>query len=272
MLPDTEDGNPAMSSIVEPITEWILWVLIDAEARAWRTNGHAPRLWWRDDDARQPSDSLERLLALAERHNAPVALAVIPDADVAGLAEFLLSHASASVIQHGCDHVDRNVAGRVSSEFSPDASPADIAANISESWRRLSIIRRAIPVYAPPWNVLLPNARQALRRTPLRALSVYGAATNDDDGLPDINTHVDIMKWRPARFRGGSAILTRLWRHLRARRLRGRYDEPIGLLTHHRNLDAAAWSFLERLLDRLDARTGAFQWRSIEQLLEETTR
>ncbi len=272
MRPDTEDGNPRMSTINVAILEWVLWVLIDAEARAWRKTGHAPRLWWRDDDARRPSESLERLVALAERHNAPLALAVIPDEDVAGLSDFLLGHASTVVIQHGCDHVNRNVAGPVSSEFAPDTSLEEIAAAISESWRRLSIIHRVVPVYAPPWNVLAPNARLALRRTPLRAISVYGAATADEGGLPDINTHIDIMKWRPARFRGGPAILTRLWRHLRARRLRGRWNEPIGLLTHHKNLDGAAWSFLERLLDRLEARRGAFQWRSIEQLLEETTR
>jgi hypothetical protein len=251
--------------------EGALWALIDAETGAWRRNFHKPRLWWRDDDARQPSESLGRLLALAERHGAPLALAVIPDADVAGLAELLRAHSSTSVIQHGCDHVDRNRGGEVSSEFSPDASPSEIAATITESWARLSTIRRTVPVYAPPWNLLFPNARQALERTPLRAVSVYGAAMPATRGLPDINTHIDIMKWRPARFRGGSVVLTRLWRHLRARRLGRRWNEPIGLLTHHRNLDAAAWSFLDSLLGRLDARTGAFQWRSIDQLLEETT-
>ncbi len=258
-------------SMSEVMIENALWALIDAEAGAWRMSGHKPRLWWRDDDTRQPSESLERLLAIAERHKAPLALAVIPDMDMACLAAFLVSHPSASVIQHGCDHVDRNAAGEVSSEFAPNTSSGDIAATISASWRRLSTIGRTIPVYAPPWNVLLPNAREALGSTPLRAVSVYGAATPHKQGLPDINTHLDIMKWRPARFRGGAAVLTRLWRQLRARRLGRRWNEPIGLLTHHKNLDPAAWSFLERLLGRLDTRTYAFQWRSIEQLLEEAT-
>jgi hypothetical protein len=257
-----------MSSLSDAALESACWALIDAEAAAWRRRGHAPLFWWRDDDARQPSESLERLLALAEKHGAPLALAVIPDMDVAGLAEVLLAHPSTSVIQHGCDHVDRNRGGGVSSEFAPDTSPVEIASRIAQSWRRLSIVGRTAPVYAPPWNVLLPNAREALTRTPLRAVSVYGAVTPGGEGLPEINTHIDIMKWRPARFRGRSAILTRLWRHLRARRLGRRWSEPIGLLTHHKNLDAAAWSFLARLLDRFEARADAFQWRSIEQLLE----
>jgi hypothetical protein len=264
-------ANRSMS-IVDALIETALWALIDAEVNAWRRAGRASLLWWRDDDARQPSESLERLLVLAEGRQAPLALAVIPDSDLPGLADALLAHPSTTVIQHGCDHVDRNRGGGVSSEFSPDTPSADIAATIAESWERLSVVRRTIPVYAPPWNVLLPNARQALKRTPLRAVSVYGASAPNEDGLPDINTHIDVMKWRPARFRGSPAILTRLWRQLRARRLGRRWDEPIGLLTHHKNLDPAAWSFLERLLDRLNARSGAFQWRSIDQLLEEAIR
>ena len=252
----------------EAIVDAALWVLIDAETKAWRLTGHRPLLWWRDDDARRPSESLERLIALAERRRAPLALAVIPDSDLAGLAATLQGHPAITIIQHGCDHFNRNPDGQISSEFAPDAAPDDIAATIAASWARLSTIPRTAPVYAPPWNVLLPNAREALKRTPLRAVSVYGAVAPDNDGLPDINTHIDIMKWSPARFRGGTAILTRLWRQLRARRLRRRWEEPIGFLTHHKNLDPAAWSFLDGLLHRVELRPNNLQWRSIGQLLE----
>jgi hypothetical protein len=261
-----------MSSTPEALSENALWMLIDVEAGAWRRLGQKPRLWWRDDDARQRSASLERLLALARRHHAPLALAVIPDTDMAGLAEVLSDHPSTCVIQHGCDHVDRSRGGQVSSEFAPDTPSSEIASRIEESWRRLSVLSRTIPVYAPPWNVLLPNARRALHDTPLRAVSAYGVATPKGDHLPDINTHIDLMKWRPPRFRGGSAVLVRLWRQLRARRLRRRWNEPIGLLTHHKNLDQASWSFLDRLLGRFENRTETFEWRSIAQLLEEATR
>ena len=258
-------------SFSETMIEIALWAMIDLEAAVWRRNGHIPRVWWRDDDARMPTQSLERLLALAERLHAPLTLAVIPDSDLAGLADVLSAHPSIKVIQHGCDHIDRNRGGQVSSEFAPGTAPGDIADMILESWKRLSIIRQTIPVYAPPWNVLLPNARQALKFTPLRAVSAYGVSRPSTDSMRQINTHIDIMKWRPARFRGSLEILTRLWRQLRARRIGRRWEEPIGLLTHHKNLDPAAWSFLERLLSRLDARTNAFQWRSIDQLLDEAT-
>ena len=256
-------------SIVDALTEKGLWVLIDVETGMWRRTGQRPQVWWRDDDARVRSDSLDRLLTLADTRRAPLALAVIPDSDLAGLADVLSAHPSTIVIQHGCDHVDRNRGGQVSSEFAPDASPRDIAAAILESWNRLSVIPQTVPVYAPPWNVLLPNAREALALTPLRAVSVYGASRPCADGIPDINTHIDIMKWRPARFRGGAAILARFWRQLRARRVGRRWDEPIGLLTHHKNLDPAAWSFLDRLLSRLGSPGSPFQWRSIEELLTE---
>lgn len=257
-------------SLTDAMIETVLWALIDTESRAWRRQGHTPRLWWRDDDARKPTPSLERLLSLAERHHAPLTLAVIPDSDVAELARVLLAHPSVKVIQHGRDHIDRNQKGRISSEYAPDTDPGVIAASIIAGWERLSIIGGIIPVYAPPWNVLLPNARQALNATPLQAVSIYGASTAHPDGLPDINTHIDVMKWRPARFRGAPEILTRLWRQLRSRRLGGRWNEPIGLLTHHKNLDPAAWSFLDRLLGQWDRRHASFEWRSIDQLLEDT--
>jgi hypothetical protein len=255
--------------MIDALIETALWALIDAETGAWRRRGHMPQVWWRDDDARGPSESLDRLFALAKARQAPLALAVIPDLDLTALAAVLPAHSSISIIQHGCDHVDRSPSPQVSSEFAPDTSPDDVARKILSGWERLSVIPGTVPVFVPPWNVLLPNVREALRQTPFRAVSTYGAAAPRSDGLADINTHIDIMRWRPARFRGGAEILTRLWRQLRARRRRQRWNEPIGLLTHHKNLDTEAWSFLDRLLGRLADRTAGFRWRSLGELLEE---
>ena len=101
---------------------------------------------------------------------------------------------------------------------------------------------------------------------------VYAAQPHHEtapDNLVSINTHVDIMRWRPARFRGTEAILSRVWRQLRARRKGGRWDEPIGLLTHHRNLDTAAWTFLEAFLERAAAPSLGFRWPSVAELILE---
>ncbi len=246
----------------------ILWSMIEGEAAAWARAGHAPLFWWRDDDARRPSPALDRLLRLSAAHQVPLALAVIPDVDLTDLAGAIAGRPLVHAIQHGCDHVDRNIDGGFSAEFNPAAPEAEVAAAVNGAWARLSRATDAAPIYAPPWNVLTPNARRALILTSIRAVSLHGALGGAPDGMSEINTHIDIMRWRPARFRGTAAILGRLWRQLRARRKDGRWGEPIGLLTHHKNLDPAAWDFLEAFLARAAAPAAGFRWRSALDLID----
>jgi hypothetical protein len=258
----------ATRSFIDRSAASTLWRMIDGETAAWKRAGHAPLLWWRDDDARRSSQGLERLLRLSCEHDVPLALAVIPDVDLTDLASAIANRPLVRAIQHGCDHVDRNIGGGFSAEFNPFWPVADVAAAVNAGWRRLAEATSAAPIYAPPWNVLTPNVRRALAMTPIRAISLYGALAGPQDGLIQINTHIDIMRWRPARFRGTTAVLSRIWRQLRARRKDGRWDEPIGLLTHHKNLDAEAWTFLEAFLDRATAPESPFRWRSALDLAE----
>lgn len=253
----------------EGLVRRLLWNAVEREARSWRRAGHAPVLWWRDDDARRPSAGLDRLLGLARRFEAPLALAVIPDVDLSDLAGAIRGQTGVCVIQHGCDHLDRNEGGGFSAEFAPQTAPESVAARIGAHWARLTEAIPATPIYAPPWNVLTPNVVEALGHTPLRAVSIYGVSWTSPQSPPRINTHIDIMKWRPAHFRGGAAIAHRLWRQLRTRRRAGGWAEPIGLLTHHRNLDPAAWTFLEAFLARTTAAGSPFAWRSAADLLAE---
>src|SRR5438132_1435783 len=64
-----------------------------------------------------------------------------------------------------------------------------------------------------------------------------------------IDAHLDLLRWRGgARFRGDAAMAEALRAALRERRRLQRWDAPIGLLTHHLDHDAAAWTFLDRFL------------------------
>jgi peptidoglycan/xylan/chitin deacetylase (PgdA/CDA1 family) len=260
-------GRANVDSVARDLAAAALWRLVDIEAGAWRRRRRSPRLWWRDDDARTPSARLERLMDLSNRHRIPVTLAVIPDVDLADLVSATRRSPGVEMIQHGCDHVDRSSESARSSEFHPLTPPSEVRQAIESGWSRLAGATRAIPIFAPPWNVMTPNVREALRDTPLRAVSLIGAVSDLDDGLREINTHLDIMLWRPPRFRGDVAILAKLWRLLRARRRTGRWDEPIGLLTHHRNLDEDAWRFLERFLVRTSREGEVFSWRRVSELL-----
>jgi hypothetical protein len=251
---------------LQSLSRRYLWALVNLELRRWNVRGHRPRFWWRDDDARAPTPALFRMLALSELHKAPLAIAIIPDGDLAAIGEVIQGHPLVSAIQHGCDHVDRNQGGGYSAEFAPAQHPEEVSKAISQAWRRLSAALSATPVYAPPWNVLTPNVAVALRATPFKAVSTYGAAGPAPEGLAEVNAHIDIMRWRPARFRGETEIMRRLLRLLQQRRRSGRWTEPIGLLTHHKNLDEPAWRFLDSFLGRLASEHGQTGWFAIGDL------
>ncbi|MCH6588741.1 MAG: hypothetical protein IH805_10580 [Proteobacteria bacterium] len=68
------------------------WRILSEELDAWAAAGRAATLWWRDDDAVEPSADLERLLGLAAARDIPIALAAIPARASEALAEWLKAH------------------------------------------------------------------------------------------------------------------------------------------------------------------------------------
>jgi hypothetical protein len=59
-------------------------------------------------------------------------------------------------------------------------------------------------------------------------------------------------------------VLDALRQHLSRRRLEGRPEAPVGLLTHHLDHDEAAWGFLRWLVAYAG---GRFEWRSARDLV-----
>lgn len=244
------------------------WEPIEVEVELWAKAGKTPQFWWRDDDARRPSASLSRLLSISSNHQVPVTLAVIPDVDLTELAAEIRDRTLVSVSQHGCEHVNHNKGGGFQAEFAADRPAREVAATLNDAWRRLSQAMDAVPLYVPPWNNLTANVWQALAETPLRAVSRFGPVQHPVEGPAEINVHFNIAEWGPPRFRGAKPILERVARELRIRRREGRWTEPIGLITHHKNNDAESWAFLEAFFDRAAGPGLGFEWRAIWQLME----
>src|SRR5262249_14101068 len=116
---------------------------------------------------------------------------------------------------------------------------------------------RLRPALVPPWNRIAPAVRAALPDRGYRVLSTFGprARAQMESGLRVLNSHVDPIQWRMDRRFGGAAwALDQVTAHLVARR-EARIDptEPTGLLTHHRDLSAPAWAWLDEMLGRLAA-------------------
>lgn len=236
------------------------WPELSRELDAWQRAGLRASLWWRDDDAVAPSAALERLLDLAMETEVPLALAVIPARATLGLAERLTRAARpVRVLQHGFAHLDHAAAGAKKIELGGARPRAAVLEELSRGRALLAALfdDSAGTVLVPPWNRIAEDLLPALPALGYRGLSTFRprGAAQAAPGLAQVNTHVDILRWRPSRgFVGEAAALSALVGHLAARR-GGAADpaEPTGLLTHHLVHDAAAWAFLARVLRQLSA-------------------
>jgi len=237
---------------------------LTSELGRWRRAGQTAVLWWRDDDARAPTPALRRLLDLSDAHDIPLSLAVVPDGDPGSLAGGLQSRPQVSVIQHGVDHQNRRQ-GSAAGEFSEDWTAERIGERLGAGWVKLALLPQAIPVFTPPWNDIQPALPDALRRGGYLGLSAWGELSAT--GVPRrVDAHIDVMRWKKGpRFRGAGQVWAALRRELVRRRRFGRWDAPIGLLTHHLAHDAAAWAFLERFLD-WSAEQPELRWASAFEL------
>jgi predicted deacetylase len=243
------------------------WAALRAELDRWGPG--AATLWWRDDDAGGPDAAFDRLLAVADAHAAPIALAVVPawlDESVA--AAIRTGPAGLRVVQHGYAHRNHEPPAPDGTRGKPAelgaARPAAAAlAELAAGWARLAelVPTRLRPVLVPPWNRIAAGIREALPAAGYRVLSTFGPRQTPAPHarLREINAHVDPIQWRAGKRFGGAAwTLDQLRHHLAARRA-GHVDpaEPSGLLTHHRDLTPPGWACLDTLLGHLRAHPGA---------------
>ena len=244
------------------------WRDLASELDSWRQVRRDATLWWRDDDAVEPTPALERLLSLAADGAAPLALAVIPARASRALADRLAGAAQCvTVLQHGFSHADHAPAEEKRAELGAHRPPAAIREELARGRAILQALfeSQAAPVLVPPWNRISEDLIATLPDLGFRGLSTHTprARASPAEGLTQCNTHLDVLRWRPERgFSGEEAALSILVDHLSARRLAaaaptgpsepcGDPDEPTGLLTHHLVMDEAAWAFVAKLLEFL---------------------
>jgi hypothetical protein len=246
------------------------WQQFEDELAHWRDAGLPVEFWWRDDDARQPDPALRRLLAQADTHRVPLALAVIPEGVQA--AAFESASDMVCVVQHGVDHINRAAVGEKETEFPAGEALSVLLARLLQGHAQLEALQgvRHVPVLVPPWNRI--SARQLpgeLATVGYRGLSRFGARRSRTEvaGLGSVNTHVGIIDWHGTPgFAGEDFVLAQATRHLHMRRT-GLADssEPTGWLTHHAVHDEPAWAFMDRLFELTRARPG-IRWLAASEL------
>lgn len=231
------------------------WAQLRATLETIGARGETIDVWWRDDDAIEPTPALARLLTLSRDLGAPVALAVIPEKAEPSLAAALEGHAC-DVLIHGIAHRNHAPQDRKKQELG-FLAPEELAANLAASRARLSSLfgARALPVLVPPWNRIDPALIPLLPTCGITGLSTYKPRLSvmAAPGVKQINTHCDPLVWKQG---GGlvaeAELIDRLAATLRA--LAGQpaaTREPLGLLTHHLVHDESVWAFLRRLLSTL---------------------
>ena len=241
------------------------WVALRVELDAWAAAGRTATLWWRDDDAVEPTPQLTRLTALAARTGVPLALAVVPAHATAALAEVVAGAPGVSVLQHGWAHANHAAPGEKKIELGGTRPTDPVLAELAEGRARLAALfgARFVPALVPPWNRIAPAVAERLTAFGFTGLSTFTPRTSPFQ----VNTHVDPMDWRNGgRFAGEAAAVRAALAHLRARRLgTADPDEPTGLLTHHLAMDEATWAFVERLLEEMRGHP-AVRWVGAEEI------
>jgi peptidoglycan/xylan/chitin deacetylase (PgdA/CDA1 family) len=210
----------------------------------WRDRGAVARFWLRDDDAVEPTSALDRFLATTGSAGIPAVLAVIPENTGIALAERLADHSEINVAVHGWSHVNHAPANEKKQELGVHRPAEAVLSELAGGVEKLQALHgeRFLPMLVPPWNRIAPSLIPVLPALGFECLSVFGP--EKARGIPEINTHVDVIDWHGTRGgRDASVLMSEI-----AGRLDGMGDDEVmGLLTHHLVHDAAVDDFLYRL-------------------------
>ncbi|TCL01513.1 hypothetical protein BXY66_2828 [Shimia isoporae] len=230
------------------------WSPLREEFREWRAAGLELPLWWRDDDAIEPTSALDRLESISESTGVPVHLAVIPRDATQALAA-RISSCFVPVV-HGWGHANHQLEGK-KAEFGSGRDADAARADLEQAITRLRTLfgDRLAPMFVPPWNRFDTALLPLLAELGFDALSTYlpRKAAEPMLGITQINTHVDPIFWRGTRsLVSAEDLVAQTVALLQARRL-GMQDnaEPLGYLTHHLVHDADIWNFSQQFMQEM---------------------
>lgn len=228
------------------------WDDLDQELELWQDAGDTVTLWWRDDDAVEPTEALDRLIVLSFDNSVPCALAVVPDMTTGDLVEVLNEVPTIFPVQHGFRHINHAPKGEKAAEFGLHRELEEIENDLKVGSSKMAPFVSCLPIFVPPWNRMSDTLNDGLAELGFEGVSQHAPrkAKRARGGLCQVNTHVDIINWRTTRgFVGEEKALSFLLSHLRDRRTKAvDQDEPTGILTHHLDHDEECWGFMERLM------------------------
>lgn len=240
------------------------WEPLRGELARWTAAGRTAAFWWRDDDAIEPTDALDRLLGLANRYDVPLTLAVVPAKTGPALSRRLANEKNAAVAVHGWAHQNHAPAEEKKQELGSHRLAEAVLGELYHGFLNLKQLHETsfVPMLVPPWNRIDAALVPQLAGLGYQALSVYGP--EKPAALPLVNAHVDVMDWHGTRGgRDPQALAVEI-----AARLRFMFDHggAVGLLTHHLVHDEAVWDFMTALFT-VTADHPACRWTPVADIL-----
>lgn len=220
---------------------------LTAALRRARSADMAIPIWWRDDDVIEPTAELDALIAMGEKTQCSLHLAVIPKDATVDLAKVLPD--TCVPVMHGWSHANNALPGAKKSEFGHDR--ADAKQEIATGLVRMESLfqDRFAKIFVPPWNRIAPEIEALLPSLGFHAVSTFGPRRTPSQ----INTHIDPIDWKGTRDLLPPERLIAQTVQIIDDRLSGQADptEPLGLLTHHLVHTKAIWEFSAVWLDAL---------------------
>ena len=253
-----------------PLTA-VAWDTLLAELDKWASNARTATFWLRDDDAREPTPALKRLLSLGKLFGVPLGLAVIPDSCHRSLPALLKGRAGVSVLQHGFAHRNQAPAGEKKAEYGDHRVTAVMLGELARGHILLSDLfsDQFLHVLVPPWNRISDSLVEMLPSVGLNGLSTYQSRARREPahGVVQSNCHADLINWRGNRaFIGDNIVLEQITSHLSQRRQGNVDDEATGVLTHHLDHDDECWRFLGCLFE-CTAGHPATRWLRVPEVM-----
>jgi peptidoglycan/xylan/chitin deacetylase (PgdA/CDA1 family) len=213
-----------------------------------RCDPGAVKLFFRADDIGVPGRQCARLMAIFERHQAPLCLAVVPSWLTRRRWQTLKKLALQAPHlccwhQHGWRHVNYEQQGK-KQEFGPGRSAASLQSDLVKGQQRLHDLLGQVfyPVFTPPWNRCSRETLRLLSTLGYVAISRFeNSRPVAPDHLPDLSVNVDLHTRKSNDPHQG-------WLDLERDFIRALASGLCGVMLHHQRMNTAAFSFLDLLI------------------------
>lgn len=234
--------------------------VIDSHLRPWLDQFGATRpadaeplhFFLRDDDSDADHENLRELFDVSLACGVPINLEVIPGTLTEAGIRLLSDHKRftpdlVELNQHGWQHTNHEPTGR-KCEFGPSRSYEQQYADIAQGKALLEAAFEELftPVFTPPWNRCTADTFRALQALGFVGFSgLRNGPALSGYALHDLSVTLDLYRWKaeaamkaPARF--VEELITQLGS-----------GDAVGLLLHHKVMNADAFAFLDGLLATL---------------------